>query len=44
MTIGLIFQDGEKGKRIVGDADSHDSTRDLKWLGNNGSIDRRNGR
>lgn len=32
MTIGYIFKDGTKGKRIVGGAESHYSTKDLSWL------------
>lgn len=36
MTIGLIFKDGEKGKRIVGGAEQNYSTNDLSWLDFNG--------
>lgn len=36
MTIGFIFKDGEKGKRIVGGAESNYSTNDLSWLNFNG--------
>ena len=32
MTVGFIFKDGEKGKRIVGGAESHYPTDDLGWL------------
>lgn len=32
MTVSYIFKDGEKGKRIVGGAESHYSTKDLSWL------------
>lgn len=36
MTIGFIFKDGKKGKRIVGGAESNYSTNDLSWLNFNG--------
>lgn len=32
MTVGFIFNDDEKGKRIAGAAESHYSTDDLRWL------------
>lgn len=32
MEIGFIFKDGEKGKRIVGGADSKYSCENLDWL------------
>ena len=36
MTVGVIFKDGEKGKRIVGGAESNYPTDDLSWLNFNG--------
>ena len=36
MTVGFIFKDGEKGKRIVGGAEPHYLTNDLSWLDFNG--------
>lgn len=36
MTVGYIFKDGEKGKRIVGGAEPNYSTNDLSWLDFNG--------
>ena len=32
MEVGLILEDGERGKRIAGGADPHYSTEDLSWL------------
>ncbi len=32
MKVGFIFNDDEKGKRIVGAAESHYPTDDLSWL------------
>ncbi len=36
MTVGFIFKDGEKGRRIVGGAEPNYSTNDLSWLNFNG--------
>lgn len=36
MTVGLIFKDSGKTKRIVGGAESHYSINDLSWLNFNG--------
>lgn len=36
MTVGFIFKDDEKGKRIVGGAEPNYSTNDLSWLNFNG--------
>ena len=36
MTVGYIFKDGDKGKRIVGGAEPYYSTDDLSWLNING--------
>lgn len=36
MTVGCIFKNGEKGKRIVGGAEPHYSTSNVEWLNFNG--------
>ncbi len=40
MEIGFIFKDGEKGKRIVGGADSKYSCENLDWLNFKGKNDK----